>query len=171
MDKAPVIKSRMLSHGTLGSTDLEATRRFYEEFLGLEVIRTSKVSMMVRRGSDHVYVVVKQREPTPMPRIHHNGIDVDSDGDVDRAHRDCVEQAATWGLTGITEPIQQHGTYSFHFQDRDGNAWEILSNPRGGYQWIFEQGDLEGRGHWDKGFRTRNADRIGTMTKQEDPGP
>jgi catechol 2,3-dioxygenase-like lactoylglutathione lyase family enzyme len=38
MSKAsPAIKTRFLSHGTLGSKDLEAARRFYEEFLGLEV--------------------------------------------------------------------------------------------------------------------------------------
>ena len=29
------LKTRFISHGTLGSKDLEATRRFYEEFLGL----------------------------------------------------------------------------------------------------------------------------------------
>jgi len=36
-----VLKTKFISHGTLGSKDLEATRRFYEEFLGLEVVRTS----------------------------------------------------------------------------------------------------------------------------------
>src|SRR5262249_49469771 len=46
------IKSRFISHGTLGSKDLEASRRFYEEFLGLEVVRTSNVSLMVRLGGN-----------------------------------------------------------------------------------------------------------------------
>ena len=49
----PVIKSRFISHGTLPSRDLEATRKFYEEFLGLEVVRTSKISMM-EIGRAHV---------------------------------------------------------------------------------------------------------------------
>lgn len=151
--KNSVINSTFLSHGTLGSKDLEASRKFYEEFLGLEVIRTSKISMMVRLGGDHVYAVVQKRHLDKMPRINHNGVDVPSDADVDAAHAACIEQQEKWGLSGITEPIQQHGTYSFHFSDHDGNAWEILSNPKGGYQWIFEQGDLEGRGHWDKNFR------------------
>jgi len=148
-----VINSTFLSHGTLGSKDLEASRKFYEEFLGLEVIRTSKVSMMVRLGGEHVYAVVQKRDLDKMPRINHNGVDVPSDADVDAAHAACLEHAEKWSLSGITKPIQQHGTYSFHFSDLDGNAWEILSNPKGGYQWIFEQGDLEGRGHWDKNFR------------------
>jgi hypothetical protein len=102
-----------------------------------------------------VGAVVQQRQPDKMPRINHNGIDVPSDSDVDAAHAACLEQQEKWGLTGITKPIQQHGTYSFHFSDNDDNAWEILSNPQGGYTWIFEQGDQEGRGHWDKNFRQK----------------
>ena len=34
---APVLKLNFLSHGTLESRDLTFSRRFYEEFLGLEV--------------------------------------------------------------------------------------------------------------------------------------
>jgi len=49
-----VLKTKFISHGTLGSKDLEATRRFYEEFLGLEVVRTSPVSLMIRLGGNHV---------------------------------------------------------------------------------------------------------------------
>ena len=33
------------------------------------------------------------------------------------------------------------------------NDWERLSNPSGGYTWIFEKGDLEGKGRMDKKFR------------------
>jgi hypothetical protein len=34
----------------------------------------------------------------------------------------------------------------------DDNCWEILTNPKGGYSWLFEQGDQEGKGHLDKKF-------------------
>ena len=52
---------------------------------------------------------------------------------------------------GRSAPILSvtHGTYCFHFVDLDGNAREILSNPRGGYTWIFDKGDLEGKGRMD----------------------
>lgn len=158
LKKKSVIQSQFLSHGTLASRDLAATRQFYEEFLGLEVMQTSKISMMVRLGGNHVYVVVKSTAKTEQIRLNHNGIDVESDADVDAAWRDCNEQAEKWGLYDLEAPVVQHGTYSFSFRDRDGNYWEILSNPKGGYTWIFEQGDLEGKGHWDKDFRKNRPD-------------
>ena len=39
-----------------------------------------------------------------------------------------------------------------YFWDMDDNCWEILTNPKGGYSWLFEQGDQEGKGHLDKKF-------------------
>lgn len=157
--KSSVIQSRFISHGTLGSRDLERTRRFYEEFLGLEVTKTSKVSMMVRLGGAHVYAVVKTTQALTMPRLNHNGIDVASDAEVDAAYRAVNEHAATWDLHDITGPVAQHGTYSFLFRDMDDNMWEILSNPAGGYSWIFEQGDLDGKGHFDPEFLARRPGR------------
>ena len=53
----------------------------------------------------------------------------------------------------VTKPYLQHGTYSFFFWDADDNCWEILTNPEGGYRWIFNKGDLEGRGHLDRNFK------------------
>ena len=157
--KTSPIRTKFISHGTLGSKDLEATRRFYEEFLGLEVVRTSPVSMMVRLGGQHVYAVVFSKKKEPMPRMYHNGLDVETDGEVDEAWRRCHAEAEKWGLHDITKPVARHGTYSFLFWDADDNAWEILSNPRGGYTWIFEQGDLEGKGHFDKEFLAQRPGR------------
>ena len=53
----------------------------------------------------------------------------------------------------ISKPHLQHGTYSFFFWDGDDNCWEILTNPEGGYSWLFEQGDQPGRGHLDRNFK------------------
>jgi catechol 2,3-dioxygenase-like lactoylglutathione lyase family enzyme len=154
----PALKTNFISHGTLGSKDLEKTRQFYEEFLGLEVVRTSPVSLMIRLGGTHVYAVVQTKNKEKMPRIYHNGLDVNCDADVDEANRLCKENAEKWGLYDIDRPTARHGTYSFLFWDLDDNAWEILSNPKDGYTWIFEQGDLEGRGHFTPGFRHKRPD-------------
>ncbi len=156
--KKSALNTRFLSHGTLGSKDLEATRVFYEEFLGLNVVRTSPISMMIQLGGNHVYAVVQVPNKDKMARCYHNGLDVLSDADVDDAYRLCMEQADQWGLKDIQKPSERHGTYSFLFWDLDDNAWEILSNPKGGYTWIFEQGDLEGKGHFTKGFRHNRPD-------------
>lgn len=34
----------------------------------------------------------------------------------------------------------------------DDNAWEILTNPKDGYSWLFELGDQEGKEHMDRNF-------------------
>ncbi|MGE0748634.1 MAG: VOC family protein [Rhodospirillales bacterium] len=149
----PAIRSRFISHGTLACLDIDRTRQFYEEFLGLDCVRTSPISLMVRLGGDHVYAVVQVKNKDEMPRHYHNGLDVGTDAEVDEAYQTVLENQETLGLHKVTRPVAQHGTYSFMFWDFDGNCWEILSNPPRGYTWIFDKGDQEGRGHLDRGFR------------------
>ena len=157
------LKLELLSHGTLESRDLEASRKFYEDFFGFDVIRTSNISLMIRLGSQHVYAVVEnKRVDHKMSFLNHNGVDVLTEAEVDAAHKVCEEQAEKWGLTKISSPRVQHGTYSFYFWDRDGNAWEILCNPEGGYTWLFAEGEQEGRGHWSKDFRRPEETRSTT---------
>ena len=150
----PALKLRLLSHGTLESKDLEASRKFFEDFFGFDVVRTSDISLMLRLGSQHVYAVVENKgSDREMSFFGHNGIDVLTEAEVDEAHKICQEQADKWGLTKLSKPKVQHGTYSFYFWDRDGNVWEILCNPEGGYSWLFEEGEQEGKGHWAKDFK------------------
>ena len=165
----PVLKTKFISHGTLGSRDLEASRKFYEAFLGFEVVRTSPISLLIRLGGHHVYAVVQTDKAPPMHRINHNGVDVACEADVDESWRLCHEQAEKWALTHITKPVSVHGTYSFHFVDRDGNDWEILSNPEGGYTWIFDQGDLAGKGHMERNFRLKRPDLSKEKATPEAP--
>ena len=157
----PAIRTRFLSHGTLGCHDLQQSRRFYEEFLGLETTQTSPISLMIRLGTEHVYAVVQIKNKEKMPRHYHNGLDVETVEEVDRAYETVLAEADKWKLTDITRPVEQHGTYSFKFWDMDENCWEILSNPPRGYTWIFEQGDLEGRGHFESGFHKNRPDLAG----------
>lgn len=149
----PALKLRFLSHGTLESKDLERARRFYTDFLGLEVVRTSPISLLIRLGGANTIAVVEQpKRDTEMPMLNHNGLDVETQEEVDAAHGTVVAEAGRWGLHKISKPVLQHGTYSFFFWDMDDNCWEILTNPPGGYSWLFERGDLEGKGHLDRSF-------------------
>lgn len=162
---APALDLKFLSHGTLESKDLDQTRKFYEEFLGFQVVRAGERAMWARLGGPHIYVVIKARPgKVIMPFTNHNGIDVPSDAEVDRAHEIVVRDADKWGLHQISKPHVQHGTYSFYFWDADDNAWEILSNPQGGYSWMFDRGDQAGKGHWSKDF-----ERPGAAPSAESP--
>ena len=151
----PALKLNFLSHGTLESKDLNRAREFYTEFLGLEVVRTSQISVLIRLGGTNTIAVVEQknRDEEEMPMLNHNGLDVETQEEVDAAYETVMEQKDRWDLHKISKPILQHGTYSFFFWDMDNNCWEILTNPQGGYSWLFEKGDLEGKGHLDKNFK------------------
>ncbi len=158
--KESVLKPRFISHGTLGCKNMEATRKFYEEFLGLECVQTSPRSMMVRLGGNHIYAVVQVGEDKDkMPRHYHNGLDVTTDEEVDEAYQTVLAAQEEWGIHDVNRPAPIHGTYCFKFWDLDDNCWEILSNPANGYTWIFDQGDQEGRGHMDRKFRENRPDR------------
>ena len=149
----PALKLNFLSHGTLDSRNLEFSRQFYEEFLGFQVVQTSPISLLVRLGGDHTIAVVYSKKVGEMNLLNHNGLDVRTKEDVDDAHRVVVANAEKWKLTKISKPFLQHGTYSFYFWDADDNCWEILTNPEGGYSWLFEQGDQKGKGHLDRNFK------------------
>jgi catechol 2,3-dioxygenase-like lactoylglutathione lyase family enzyme len=170
--KTPVeaaLKLRFLSHGTLECTDLAFTRRFYEEFLGFEVVKVSNISLWCRLGGQHIYVVVlvKPDKKTPMSFLNHNGIDVETEEEVDECHRIVLRDAEKWRLHTISKPSVQHGTYSFFFRDADDNCWEILANPEGGYTWMFERGEQEGIGHMSRSFPRPPS----TLRKRPKDGP
>jgi catechol 2,3-dioxygenase-like lactoylglutathione lyase family enzyme len=137
----PVLKLNFLSHGTLECSDIEATRKFYEEFLGLETVRTSKISMTLRLNSSTVFVCVQVGKKSQMPLMNHNGLDVSTPADVDKCHEVVAREQERWGIKKVTAPVDQHGTRSFYFLDLDDNWWEILANPAGGYTWQFEKGN------------------------------
>ena len=148
----PTLSLNFISHGTLEAKDLAFTRRFYEEFLGFEVVQPSKISLWFRLGGQHIYVCVENRTKGGMVLLNHNGLDVETEDRVDECHALVVRDAEKWRLHKISKPAVQHGTYSFFFWDADDNCWEILANPPGGYTWMFERGDQDGMGHMKKSF-------------------
>ena len=78
----PLLKTVRLGHGTLECADIVKTRRFYEEVLGLEVIQTSPLSLMIRKGTTHTYAVVETgKADKEMHMLNHNGLD-----EIGRAH-------------------------------------------------------------------------------------
>ena len=103
---------------------------------------------MIRLGGDHVYAVVQVKDKPEMPRIYHNGLDVETPQEVDEAYRTVARQPGDLGAAQGARPVAQHGTYSFMFWDIDDNCWEILSNPPRGYRWIFDRATRRAKAIW-----------------------
>ena len=167
----PVLKLKFLSHGTLESKDLERSRKFYVEFLGLECIQTSKVSLMIRLGNTNTIAVVYTPKPKgEMPMLNHNGLDVMTREEVDQCYEIIAREKDKCGIGKLTRPVDQHGTRSFYFTDPDLNWWEILCNPDGGYSWMFEKGrDIAqwGAGE-DQGFNPNDFALHKNQQKREE---
>ena len=116
--------------------------------------------MMTRLGVQHIYAVAQVgEEKDVMPRHYQNGLDVDTDEEVDAAYKTVLQNGDEWGIRSVNCPAPIHGTYCFKFQDLDNNCWEILSSPKDGYTWIFNQGDQKGSFDIDKKFREKKPDR------------
>lgn len=144
-ERTSVVRPTHLSHGTLACRDLVLSRRFYEEFLGLEVVRHAKPAMMLRLATNMYVVCVCIGEKVPdMHLLTHWGVNVASRAEVDRIHAAAVEQAQQWGIQKVKSVRDFHGAYGFYLQDRDNNWWEIQYEPRR-IDDFFAGGDKFGR--------------------------
>jgi predicted lactoylglutathione lyase len=121
-----IVKPYLLSHGTLECRDLKESRRFYEEFLGLECVRHAQQAMHARCGIKFSIVCVEVgKDVSPMGVLNHWGLDVESREQVDYAYRKALELKNKYNIGKVTEPTMRHGIYSFYLEDLDGNYWEI----------------------------------------------
>jgi predicted lactoylglutathione lyase len=139
--KDSVVPSYFLSHGTLCVRDLEKTRKFYEEFLGLEVVRHCKPAMCFRLNTLMRIVCVEVKTPPPMDVMTHWGLDVPTREDVDRAHEKALELKDHYGIQKVMKPHLQHGVYAFYMQDCDNNWWEIQHTAEEQTDAFFARGD------------------------------
>jgi catechol 2,3-dioxygenase-like lactoylglutathione lyase family enzyme len=133
----PILDLDILSHGTVECTDINATRHFYTEVLGMEVVQTSATSLMMRLNSTTTIAAVAKGGGTSAGVFNHFGFDVASKELVDDAYERVIKVQEKYNIQKVTRPVQQHGTYSFYIVDLDENWWEILENPKGGYSYVF----------------------------------
>ncbi len=126
-NKSSVIKPWLMSHGTMQCRSLKESRRFYEEFLGLECVRQGKPAIFVRCGMKWHIVAVQAGEHLKPAHVHqHWGLEVRSREEVDQAFAKANELKDSYKIGKIYSPSLQHGVYSFYFEDLDHNWWEIL---------------------------------------------
>lgn len=121
-----VVKPYALTHGTCECYDLQATRKFYEEFLGMECIRHAPPGMVMRCGMKfHIVCLEVGDAVRPCTISNHWGLDVRTRKEVDIAHTRLNELKDVYGIKTIMPVQQQHGVYSFYFEDMNHIWWEI----------------------------------------------
>jgi catechol 2,3-dioxygenase-like lactoylglutathione lyase family enzyme len=152
-DVGPVLKPQMLSRGTVVVKDLARARRLYEEFLGLECVDYAPGAMLVRdrdprglrqkAGKSYWVMDVRVTDGDWQTSLFkHWGIDVASREEVDQVHAAAMANKERFGIRTVRKPRGQHGTYSFYFEDEDGNWWEIECRPPGeDNETVFAAGD------------------------------
>ncbi|MDT7569643.1 MAG: hypothetical protein QOG76_8267 [Pseudonocardiales bacterium] len=144
----PLVDIQRIGHGTLEVVDIGKSRRFYEEVLGFQIVQSSSRSLMIRRGTDHVYAVVETgRADNAMSMLNHNGLDVGSVEEVNAAYEALLKVKDEYGIKQIQAPRHSHGDTSFYFCDLDGNWWEIVAVRDGGYVADFSDAERDLTGH------------------------
>jgi catechol 2,3-dioxygenase-like lactoylglutathione lyase family enzyme len=140
----PLITPLRLSHGTLECRSLAASRRFYEEFLGLECVQHGPRTMLLRKGGDWSIVCVEAGEKMRAQGIdNHWGLDLHSPDQVQQAHGLALKHQARYGIAEITTLSTSNGNQRFQLCDRDGNWWEFQYVAEGNrYDRLFAAGDI-----------------------------
>ena len=123
-----MIEPRGVVHFSIPVSDLDASRTFYTEILGLKLVSVARTNGMVflRAGDDHVILA---RSDAPLKR---------SAADSRRAHHafkvdaDKYEAAKSWlaskGVEVFEEEDRKKGVFvgrQFYIRDPDGNVIEI----------------------------------------------
>jgi catechol 2,3-dioxygenase-like lactoylglutathione lyase family enzyme len=141
-NQGSVLHPYMISHGTLECRSLAKSRRFYEEFLGLECVVHSPTSMAIRCGLKfHITAVEVGDALHPGNLLNHWGLDLESRDAVDKAYADIIAEKERYGIAEVKQPTDRHGVYSFYLQDLDGNWWEIQHYDGFLHDDIFDFGD------------------------------
>jgi catechol 2,3-dioxygenase-like lactoylglutathione lyase family enzyme len=146
----PLVQAVSLSHGTITCKDLQASRRFYQEFLGLDVVHHTQRGVLLRKGGYCSIVCLEVGDHVkPVDRQHHWGIDLASVEDVDKAYELAHELKDKYGIHQISRITDHHNSYSFYFRDLDENYWE--------FQYVGG-GQLTGEGRYDEMFKRGDID-------------
>ena len=123
--KDSIVKPKRLSHGTMEVFDLNESRRFYEEFLGLETARHSPGALTVScANSWHIIAIESGAKLRPVHVFNHWGLDLETPEAVNEAHRAAHEHKDKFGIRSVWNPSFQHGIYSVYLEDLDHNWWE-----------------------------------------------
>jgi catechol 2,3-dioxygenase-like lactoylglutathione lyase family enzyme len=116
------------THGTLQCDDIERSRRFYTEVLGLEIAAGFNSAQYIKHASAPWYIVVLKRSPRQyLKPVNRFTLELGSPKDVEQAHRDFGANRETIGVTELGDLDQTNGSVNFIFSDPDKNWWELTA--------------------------------------------
>lgn len=119
------VQPRKLGHVVLGSTDQEASQRFFTEGVGLKVSDTVKgIAAFMRCSTDHHNILVQS---APVSMLHHTSWQVDDVDEVGRGASAMLEKDPArhvWGLGRHTIG----SNFFWYLKDPAGNFSEYYSD-------------------------------------------
>ena len=117
------------THGTLVSSDLEASKNFYANVLNLDVHRFSDKVIYIKHPDSKTFVVCALRQNAPMFSTNfRNTLTVGSKDAVKDAYRQFAQSGKTLGVQELFELEETQSSASFCFRDPGTNCWEIAAH-------------------------------------------
>jgi catechol 2,3-dioxygenase-like lactoylglutathione lyase family enzyme len=116
------------THGTLVATDLEASKKFYTDVLGLDAHRFSDHVVYIKHPTTKTFVVcaIRQNAPVFSPNFR-NTLTVASTDEVKAAYREFSASGKTLGVSELFGLEESDSVVSFCFRDPGSNCWEIAA--------------------------------------------
>ncbi len=116
------------THGTLQCDDVERSRRFYVEVLGLEIAAGFNTAQYIKHPSTPWYIVVLQRSPRQyLAPVNRFTLQMAAAAQVEEAHREFAAHGKEIGIADLGKLDSAHGKANFIFSDLDKNWWELTS--------------------------------------------
>ena len=142
----PLIQNDTLSHGTVECTDMVATRRFYSDFLGLDIHRPFREAQYLYRGGAWtvVCVCVDGGEAKEQAPDNHFKLAVASAEEVDAARAAALAHRDRYGIRQVGDVFEEDGRRAVRIQDLNHAWWEITHVDQRYYDALFEAGDGAG---------------------------
>ncbi len=116
------------THGTLQCDDIERSRRFYTEVLGLEIAAGFNTAQYIKHSAAPWYIVVLRRSPRQyLAPVNRFTLQLGSIAEVQDAHREFSVHGDVVGITELREIETTNGSINFVFSDPDKNWWELTA--------------------------------------------
>lgn len=121
----------LLSHGTIEIRDIAATREFFEDFLGLNVIQPLKIAIYADTGGGWRLVCVRSGLKTkPQARENRFCLHVGEKETVLAAHAAAIQGRDHYKIQEVEDVESSPAVTRFVLQDLNNVWWEISDLPK-----------------------------------------